>query len=156
MPKFANGIEVTFSVTAITGLKSFNGEPPYIESTANAEARRLSDLPLANYIISHPIPKGWVLRRTTNDRVYFFNVKDSKPTATLWYDPLYGIAPGSKLEPLPPEWKRCAKDGEIRYTRTLPADSSATQALPKSQDPMTFEHVLEPVQHHFPHEFFIS
>ena len=147
---------MTFSVTAITGLKSFNGEPRNFESTENAEARRASELSLANYIISHPIPKGWVLRRTTNDRVYFFNVEDSKPTATLWYDPLYGIAPRSKLEPLPPKWKRVSENGEIWYTPTLAAGSPATQALAESQGPMTFEHLLEPVQHHFPHEFFIS
>ena len=137
------GVEMTFSVTAIRAFKRI-------------EADRVSKLSLATYIISQPIPEGWVLRRTTNDRVYFFNVKDSKPTATLWYDPLYNIAPESKLEPLPPKWKRFTKDGEIWYTRTPPTGSPATQALPGFQDPMTFEHVLEPVQHHFPREFFVS
>ena len=132
------GFELTFSLTTIEAPKS------------------RSTLSLANYIISKPIPEGWVLRCTTNDRVYFFNVKDSKPTATLWYDPLYGIAPRSKLEPLPPKWKRVSENGEIWYSPTLGAGSPATQALPESQKPMTFEHVLEPVQHHFPREFFVS
>ena len=143
--------EVILSVTAIRPTlflfaRSVLGE--------NWEEQRKKPKPcLANYIISHPIPEGWELRHATNDRVYFFNLKDSKPTATLWYDPLHAIAPESKLEPLPPKWKRYLKNGEIWYKRNSSKDSAFTQSLPKYQYPMTFEHVLKPVPHHFPHEF---
>ena len=127
-----------------------------MESPEEKELHMKSELSLANYIISHPIPEGWKLQRTTNDRVYFFNLEDAKPTATLWYDPLHAIAPDSKLEPLPAQWKRYSEKGEIWYTRNLPGDFTPTQALPESQGPMTFEHVLEPVQYHFPYEFYVN
>ena len=147
--------EVTLSVTAIKAPKLLLSDSRNYESEQANEARRRSELSLANYIISRPIPEGWELRRTTNDRVYFFNLKDSEPTATLWYDPLYSIAPELKLEPLPPDWKRCSENGEIRYASAQHADYS-TMNPPESQDPMTFEHVLKPVQHHFPHEFYVD
>lgn len=126
-----------------------------MESPEDKELRTKSELSLANYIISHPIPEGWELRRTTNDRVYFFNLKDCKPTATLWYDPLHSIAPELKLEPLPLDWKRCSENGEIRYTSTHHAGHLITPP-PESQDPRTFENVLKPGQHHFPDEFFVD
>ena len=154
--KITSGNEVTFSVTAVTATKSLSGVPSYWESPDEKEARKKSELSLANYIISHPIPEGWKLQRTTDDKVYFFNLKDSKPTATLWYDPLHGIAPDSKLEPLPPDWKRCSENGEIRYTSTQHANHPTTHTFPESQGPMTFEHVLKPVQHHFPHVFYVD
>ena len=156
--KTTSGNEVTFSATWSRKINLPFSQPPDRELPEDQEQRRRSELPLANYIISHPIPEGWELRRKTNDGVYFFNLKDSKPTAVLWYDPLHKVAPESKLAPLPPTWKRIAENGQILYRRDLSVDSGRTtlQFPPEALDPMTFENVLKPVQHHFPGSFFVD
>jgi hypothetical protein len=100
---FRTGTEstVTFCVTPIERTKfqaslQIIGEsnptyhPPVSETQDDKVIRMDRALSLAAYIISHPIPEGWELRRNKSGHgVYFFNLATSKHTSMMWFDPLY-------------------------------------------------------------------
>ena len=76
----------------------------------------------------------------------------------LWYDSVNDITSGSKLEPLPLEYKRVVQDGDIGNTRIAPTyrQSKHTKSPSESDDPKMFKNLLKSVKHHFPQEFFVS
>lgn len=127
--------------------------PPLSETEWQKVAREKSELALAVYIIRHPIPEGWEIRRSDGNKIYFFNKRTSEPTAILWYDPLYSHAPQAKLKPLPEGWKRIVKGGQTWYKSPL---DELTREVPSANHAPTFENVLEPIQYHSPEAFHVN
>jgi hypothetical protein len=67
---------VTLSVTAREPEKYRLDDAPWDESRGHRELRLRETLPLASYIIAHPVPKSWKVRRESDGRVYFFNIEN--------------------------------------------------------------------------------
>lgn len=71
--------------------------PPSTNETEKEEARRkLLELPLPAYIFSQSLPDGWEVRSNATaanpNGIYFWDLKNSEPTAILWHDPNQVIA----------------------------------------------------------------
>lgn len=100
------------------------------------------ELPIAPYAITQPLPIDWEVRRCAHikDAVYFFNRKTSEPTAVLWIDSFYKLAPDAQIKPLPQGWKKTAKQGRVVFR-----DASGTEAehAPNSEDTANFQQVLQ-------------
>jgi hypothetical protein len=144
---------VILSVTARGPRKYRLHDAPRNENREHKELRLRETLPLAFYIIAHPIPKGWKVCRESDGRVYFFNIETSEPTAALWRDPLHASVPGDELVPVPSGWSRVAKDGQIWYRPLLASMGKETQSLPKFEGIALFEQVLEPIKYTNPEAF---
>jgi hypothetical protein len=68
-------------------------EPLSGEMREEKALRRLLELPLPSYILSHPIPSGWEIRRDKQKDskeygFYFLQPGTRQPTAILWHDPV--------------------------------------------------------------------
>jgi hypothetical protein len=123
---------------------------------------KMTELPLASFILSQPIPSGWELRRCTEhtspDAIYFWHIASSKPTAVLWYDPLYNLAPDTTLEPLPEKYRRVEAGGKVVFENLNEYDSSnynyvRSSSPPEVKDGATFREVLKPISYHHPDLF---
>jgi hypothetical protein len=171
-PAIRNGAEptVTFSIIPTERPRITHRLPSAVSSVVVTPTHRLSDteieddrklrmdrdLSLAEYIISYPIPENWELRRAISGYgVYFFNLATSKPTSMIWFDPLYEKLPEARLEPLPQGWKRLEKNGELWYSRDY-QELSDIKAIPDSDQPKTFQFVLQPLRYHFPEQFYLD
>lgn len=145
-------IEVTPFLTSSWGYSATNPDPEPIESA------RLK-LPLAKYILCHPIPPEWEIRRDA-DRgegwlpggVFFRNRSTGQNTATLWKDPLASKCPNAPLEPLPSGWKRDQREGSIVYRDATGGTANLSERKPDGTE--TFEHVLEPFLFSKPSDFY--
>ena len=170
IPGFRTGTEptVTFSVTPIErptlqyslyaiGEPNPTYHPTVPESQDDKIIRMDRDLSLAAYIISHPIPEGWELRRNKSGHgVYFLNLETSKPTSMIWFDPLYENFPEAKLEPLPKGWERVERNSKIEYRSKSLEYLEDIKKIPNFDQPKTFQYVLQPLKYHFPEEFYID
>ncbi|KAF2114349.1 hypothetical protein BDV96DRAFT_647057 [Lophiotrema nucula] len=128
--------------------------PTYYEFESDrAKAyRETLELPLAQYILSQPLPEGWEIRRYASEihrgkGVYFHHVKASESTAVLWYDPLAELVPDAAPSSLPHGWKRIAKNDKILYQ-----DGSGTlkEDAPSADKTSTFEAVLRLIKYEDP------
>ena len=119
-----------------------------VDEAAVAEEGKKLELPLQTYILTHPIPSAWEIRRNDrtdgmrSDLVYFHNKETGKNTAMLWDDRLGLEVPNAPLQALPSNWTREVKEGNIIYR-----DNSGRVAdLPQITDGSeTYENVLQPV-----------
>ena len=117
---------------------------------AAAEDEKLL-LPLQRYILSHPIPSDWEIRRNDRedylytDSVYFHNNRTAQDTALLWFDPLATECPKASLQQLPNGWKREVKDGKISNRKP---DGSIAELPQKADGYRDFRECLGPGDFH--------
>lgn len=147
-------IEVTPFLSSQSSYTAENPDPELIETA------RLQ-LPLAKYILCHPIPSEWEIRRDADrgegwfsDGVYFRNKSTGQNTAMLWLDPLASKCPNASLEPLPSGWKRDHQGEEATIIYRDAGGQTVSLADQKKDGTETFEPVLEPFLFSKPGDFY--